>query len=79
MHLESIPAGLTDEYQPLDRRIYGSLKARARQRFDLYMRKHGADSIDFEVAIEILLDAWKSITEDEVRHAWDHLVTYEDE
>jgi hypothetical protein len=32
--LEFIPAGLTDEWQSLDLRIYGSLKMRARALFD---------------------------------------------
>ena len=79
MHLETIPAGLTDEYQPLDRRIYGSLKARAKARYDVWLRRHTMEEMDWDVAVEILMDAWASVTEKDVKSAWSHLITYEDE
>lgn len=75
VHLEWIPGGLTDQYQPLDRRIFGSLKSRARARMDAWLRTHSMTEMDCIVPIRILLDAWDSITEAEVKGAWDHLIT----
>jgi hypothetical protein len=34
IRLEFMPAGATGEYQPLDRKIFGTLKSRARSWFD---------------------------------------------
>lgn len=72
-------AGLTDQYQPLDRRIFGSLKSRAKCRMDSWLRTHAMKEMDFTVPIRCLLDAWASITNNEVRRSWSHLISYEDE
>ena len=41
--LQFIPAGMTDHWQPLDYRIFGELKQRAKARFDAYFGKCLAD------------------------------------
>jgi hypothetical protein len=68
-----IPPGMTDEYQPLDRRVFGSLKARARARFDEQWIRNPGTAITLESAIEILLEVWKSMPQDEIIDAWSRL------
>ena len=79
VHLEFIPGGLTDEYQPLHRRIFGALKKMAHARMDSWLRSHSASEMDISVPIRVLLDSWAAITEDQVKSASSHLITYEDE
>jgi hypothetical protein len=69
IRLEFIPSGMTGELQPLDRRIFGNLKARARRRFDdQWVKDH---DMDMQRSVQILVDAWRSISQDEIRDAWD--------
>jgi hypothetical protein len=69
----SIPPGSTDRHQPLDRRIFGNLKSRARPRFEaLWMRDPGHELTLLGV-VEILLDVWNNIGQDEVLDAWSEL------
>jgi hypothetical protein len=67
--LEFIPADLTDEWQPLDLRIFGRLKMRARALFDDELIRD--DSVGLAVArtIQLLLRAWESITQEEILEA----------
>jgi hypothetical protein len=67
--LDFIPAGMTGECQPLDRRIFGSLKARARARFDALYSHDTEPTMNDSVAM--LLGAWNSISQDEVLGAWE--------
>jgi hypothetical protein len=70
IELEFIPAGMTGDCQPLDRRIFGNLKSRARSRFDrLWIAEEHEPSMPDSVAL--LLEAWKSIGQDEVLDAWE--------
>jgi hypothetical protein len=65
-----VPAGVTSTIQSLDRRIFGELKSRARVRFAQWVwqpRGFGAPPAD---AIEILIEAWASISSKKVRKAW---------
>jgi hypothetical protein len=68
IRLEYIPPGMTGECQPLDRRIFGNLKARARSRFDEMCCK-GEDPT-MEDSVAMLVEAWKSISQFEVLDAW---------
>lgn len=69
-----IPAGLTSRHQPLDKRIFGNLKSRARARFDaMYVRQE--EEPNMIVAVRILLEAWSAIEQDEVIKAWDELIS----
>jgi hypothetical protein len=69
IRLEFISPGMTAECQPLARRIVRNLKDRARRRFNDYWTVNQSSSIEDSIAI--LLDAWKSISQDEVLDAWD--------
>jgi hypothetical protein len=72
--LEFISAGLTEEWQPLDLRIFGSLKMQARGLFDDEWTRD--DSVEFTVAkaIQLLLRAWESIMQEEILEAWNKIV-----
>ena len=68
--LTYIPAGQTDEWQPLDRRVFGSLKRRS---LEMANRKLAEGDIDLFDAIAILVDAWNAIPEEEILQSWDHI------
>jgi hypothetical protein len=69
IRLEFIPPGMTADCQPLDRRIFGNLKSRARARFNALWAVD--QNLSMQDSIVILLEAWKSISQFEVLDAWD--------
>jgi hypothetical protein len=72
--LQLIPAGMTNEWQPLDLRIFGSLKMRARELFDEQWMRDESVELTVATAITVLLKAWASVTQDEVLGAWDKVI-----
>jgi hypothetical protein len=72
--LEFIPAGLTDEWQPLDLRIFGSLKMQARALFDDEWIRDDSVELIVAKAIQLLFRAWESITQEEILEAWNGIV-----
>jgi hypothetical protein len=70
--LAFIPAGQTDEFQPLDRRIFGSLKRRAVGRWNAQFLREDQPELSVSTAVTTLLKSWESIGEDEVQEAWEH-------
>lgn len=71
--LSFIPAGQTDEWQPLDRRIFGILKSQACSQFDNQMISKNLDTFDLIDAIVILINCWSQITQSEVINSWRNL------
>lgn len=75
--LQYIPNGQTGVWQPLDWRIFGELKMRAKQRFDKVFSDallHGTEPhFDIVDAIGILGELWKETKEENVRRAWRRL------
>lgn len=69
-----IPAGQTNEWQPLDRRVFGSLKSKAMKMLNEKMIESSLENCDMCDAVEILLKSWATIDEDEVKNAWEPLV-----
>ena len=76
--LEFIPAGQTDEWQPLDYRIFGDMKQRAKARFDAYYTRClvNGETPHFTMidAIAMLVEVWKGMEDENVRRAWRHLM-----
>ena len=70
-----IPPGMTDRYQPLDRRLFGAVKSRARARFDSKSCSPDHDP-DLLTALETLVNVWRSVTQEEIIDAWDHLIDF---
>ena len=78
IELHFIPAGQTGEWQPVDYRIFGSLKQRARAEFNrsdvVTQNDEGAIVINWETAVRILVKCWEEIKPEEVIKAWAPLV-----
>jgi hypothetical protein len=67
-----IPAGYTDQLQPLDRRVFGALKATAKHLY--LMRTRGAGfvaKITKPEAVGMLLKAWKTLSKTVIESAWE--------
>jgi hypothetical protein len=70
VRLVFIPPGCTDVLQPLDRRVFGVLKARARQLWRTqYHETHGARTTR-AMMTQNLLTSWDRITPDLIDRAW---------
>jgi hypothetical protein len=65
-----IPAGQTDYWQPLDRRIFGNLKARARGCFNEAHVGYEMPEINMMWALRCLLQCWRAITREEILGSW---------
>ena len=74
IHLAFVPSGQTDDWQPLDYRIFGAIKERAKERFDgaavAAMLKGEKFDPTLNDALATLLDIWKGVPQDEVLGAW---------
>ena len=72
-----VPSRQIGEWHPLDFRIFGSLKQRAKARFDAAVTAKLIQNENFEFdindALVMLLEVWKLITQDEVLNSWSHL------
>jgi hypothetical protein len=65
-----VPAGGTSLYQPLDARVFGELKTRARAAFQRLSSINGLQDASYEESIEILVDCWNSISVENIQEAW---------
>ena len=70
--LTFIPAGQTGTWQPLDRRLFGSLKARATRILNESMIDESFEDHDMNRAISVLVQAWQEMGREEIRNAWSH-------
>jgi hypothetical protein len=77
LKLIPVPKGGTGRFQPLDRTVFGGLKARAKKRWaKLFLNKD--KKITKQEAVELLLDCWKCIGDKEIIEAWNIPQTLED-
>jgi hypothetical protein len=65
-----IPAGYTDELQPLDRGVFGAMKARFRRLFEEALRECLGNRIGKLEAIQILIRIWKELSLASIRKGW---------
>jgi transposase InsO family protein len=65
-----IPAGHTDDLQPLDRAVFGALKAEFRRRFELECRQHPHHRVTKSGAIEILRQIWDDLEDPAISRGW---------
>jgi hypothetical protein len=65
-----IPAGHTDELQPLDRAVFGTLRAKFRRRFQLECRQHPHHRLSKSGSIEILRQIWERLGGDAISRGW---------
>ena len=69
-----IPAGMTGTWQPLDYRIFGALKNRARSIYTSAVALHPERTYTLLDAVATLLDCWKQTTQEEVIGAWRQII-----
>ena len=67
--LHFIPPGMTDEFQPLDRKIFGIVKAHAKK-FYRKRVKNGIGNITKSGACQDMIQAWDLIKESSVLDSW---------
>jgi hypothetical protein len=65
-----VSAGGMSKYQPLDRRVFEELKARARAESQGLDRVNGPAGSPYEIAIKTLKAYCDRIPEDNIRKAW---------
>jgi hypothetical protein len=61
---------MTDQYQSLDRRVFGCLKSSARSWFMRTPRTGRTERIKKHEAVEVLIKYWTQLSESVVREAW---------
>ena len=65
-----IPPGLTDEYQPLDRAVFGVMKQHFRY---LWRKQYEADPsqrFSRAKAVQLLIPAWERVSPEVLEDAW---------
>jgi hypothetical protein len=65
-----VPAGGTGRFQPMDRRVFGELKARARAAFDRRRWLAEGEEISHDESVDILIQCWNAIPAENIRKAW---------
>jgi hypothetical protein len=65
-----VPGGGMSRFQPLDRRIFGELKSRARAAFQRFAREAGMQCVSPEETLTILVKSYEAVSADNVRKAW---------
>ena len=65
-----VPAGMTDKYQPLDRRVFGALKATAKRYVYRQMAADPGSRIGMSGAIAILVRCWEGLSPSVINSAW---------
>jgi hypothetical protein len=65
-----VPPGGTGRFQPMDRRIFGGVKARARAEVGRRLQFEGFETIDYAISVQIPRKCWTSIPSANVRKAW---------
>lgn len=65
-----IPSGMTDKYQPLDRTIFGCLKAWTKSEISKIFIDEPGCKIGIQKAVQIFLWAWERLNPDVISEAW---------
>lgn len=65
-----VPAGQTDNWQPLDNRVFGALKAMGKERFRAAHVGDPPPKLSLAWAVKCLLDCWKAMNERQIEKAW---------
>lgn len=65
-----IPAGHTDELQPLDRAVFGAIKSVFRRKFESLRRDFPDQSVTKSHAIQLLIEIWDNLSPDSISKGW---------
>jgi transposase len=71
IHLLFVPRGGTGRYQPLDRRVFGALKAKGRAKWATNYQANPGTSCTRPIAAALLLACWAELSESCVLAGWD--------
>jgi hypothetical protein len=71
IELVFVPVGCTPTMQPLDRRLFGELKARAKKDFLRTISLNGGQSLTRGEQILLIERAWFSISAENIRKSWE--------
>ena len=71
IHLWYIPAGCTDQLQPLDRRCFGALKATARKLWREQITDEPNRKLGKRDAVQVMLCAWEHLSRATLEEAWE--------
>jgi hypothetical protein len=63
-----IPPGLTDEFQPLDRFVFGVMKANCRRMYRVHTAAEGV--MTKQTAAGFLVRAWEAVSSQVLDDAW---------
>jgi hypothetical protein len=66
-----IPAGDTNELQPLDRAVFGAMKAMFRRRFESLHRQHPEDRVTKSLDLQIVAEIWENVGVASILHGWE--------
>ena len=70
INLIPVPKGGTAEYQPLDRGIFGIMKAKGKSKWTRICHNNPSKKWDKQTAVHIALQCWKQITKTQILKAW---------
>ena len=70
IRLHYVPIGFTDLYQPLDIKVFGALKAKARGYWYTNYALNPSEKYSKRSAVKTLLTCWDQLSEDVVKSAW---------
>jgi hypothetical protein len=77
--LVKVPKGATGIWQPLDRRVYGAMKSKARARWARLFAQPNIPRATKALAAESALQCWKELTNDLILSAWEFDEVFDDE
>jgi hypothetical protein len=69
--LRFVPPGLTDKFQPLDRAVFGVLKAQAKRLFHARFHLNAYERRTKQDAVANMVNAWSLLGESAIDAAWD--------
>jgi hypothetical protein len=70
IHLVFIPPGMTDEFQPLDRFVFGAMKSTCRRLYSLHYQSNPFCTMDKKIAAAFLIRAWEGVSPRVLEEAW---------
>jgi hypothetical protein len=79
IRLIKVPKGGTGIWRPLDRRIDGAMKSKARPRWARLFARSDIPLAIKELAAQLALHCWKELTEGSILEAWDFDEMYPEE
>jgi hypothetical protein len=68
--LEFLPPGMTDSFQPLDRYVFGCMKAKCRRLFRMHVAWDPSARLDTRIAVQWLIQAWEAVGANVLKEAW---------